>query len=117
MAKQLLEWLDDQIARRHPEPWGTDYSEGYADACKEMRALLTADEPNALLREIVNESAEDPSASCSAYVSVQMTRSTWERLRRWGATEEDNAEDVHGLPHLDTCALKYGQHRCTCGLL
>jgi hypothetical protein len=29
----------------------------------------------------------------------------------------DNAEEVHGLPHLDTCALKYGQHRCTCGLL
>jgi hypothetical protein len=24
--------------------------------------------------------------------------------------------ETHGLPHLDTCQLKYGGIRCTCGL-
>lgn len=29
----------------------------------------------------------------------------------------DDKEDTFGWPHMDSCQLKYGGKRCTCGLL
>ena len=57
--------------------------------------------------------AVDHLDSC-VYGDVWDTR-TVENLREW--KREYDKTGAHGLPHLDSCGLKYGQSRCTCGLL